>query len=223
MSNKEKIFKLRNTSWENYSLDEYIDWEFNKTLLSWYKFKGFWWSEEMLQNLFDNFMKKEISSWHSITKIFSMFQDNLIWMSDDNHQWSDNVDDWLDFDDEEFSIDLDSDLGENLKIWEVDYVNKDFSKSKEIYIIPVKNEDTIKQTIKSYVVTEDFWQIQEYIRIEQEEWWFQEWNLIDWFEECMMYSRKEDIEVELMKKSNSFKSAKLNWEDVLDSCIYYFI
>lgn len=64
MNNKIKTYKVRNTSWENYSLDEYVNWEFKETLLSWYKFIWLENKEDLLQKELDeqinDFLKHQL-------------------------------------------------------------------------------------------------------------------------------------------------------------------
>lgn len=238
--NKERTFKFRNTSWDNFSLDEYINWEFNRTLFSWYKFERFWWNEKWVQNYFEMFMRKKENAWLTIKTIFLKFHEHEVLTNRMNKAWmnyskNEDQEDLLDDLDDLNINNVDESLEEDfIEIWDFDnsnsfsfdedYSTKNFNWFNEIYVVPVKDETVLKQTINSYKIDKwDLWMIQEYMKAEKEEWWFQEWNLIDFINEefAIMIKADSKIEVELREWTNTFKSAKLNWKDVLEQCIYY--
>lgn len=110
---KDKTYKIRNTSWENYSLDEYVNWEFKQTILSWYKFIWMENKEDEIQSELDNLINSEEKI--TTSKIKTIF----LWLQSSNnslHQNNFDDEDWLDFDEDEDEYE-DDDYDEEVDLW----------------------------------------------------------------------------------------------------------
>lgn len=211
MNNKIKTYKVRNTSWENYSLDEYVNWEFKETLLSWYKFIWLENKEDLLQKELDEQINDffETPTSNQVKDIFLEIQYSK------NSEYDKET--WLDFDEdndfeESSDWELETDFNKNEKLWKEYYEDWDVERYNAVLWL---NQNWNEIAIINFWWFFDSWE--EDSEDSLYKWFKKEWkNLfstkLEW---CTFLFKREDLTEKEIEK--------LNWKVYNDWWTYMWL